>query len=150
MHIDKPVNLSLRDYLIRKTAVRTMINEHTVGEIINYQFKAARAALETNNQVEITGFGKFVFLPKKGAKDIIRLEKMKSFLLEKEPSVINLRKISRIDEELAYLRSKIPDNEYIQTDSRGLAESPDSTERVEGEGDASVINQDGDLQSVSA
>jgi len=75
--MQKPKSLSIKDYLIRKMSVKTLIPEQTIDNIITHQFKqASEAMLSPNvNSVEISGFGKFLFNRKKAYK---KLEKMYS------------------------------------------------------------------------
>lgn len=60
----------MKDYLIRKMAVKMMISEKTLEAVINHQFTSANQAMLTNNSVEISGFGKFLFNEKKAAKKL--------------------------------------------------------------------------------
>lgn len=106
--IDRPQNLALKDYLIRKTSVRTMINERTVGDIINFQFQDARAALHDNREVEISAFGKYVFQQAKALREKARLETIRERLLAKEPTDRIAQQLASIAEELAFINSKLP------------------------------------------
>lgn len=76
--MDKPKSLSVKEYLIRKLAVKLMVSEKTLEAVINHQFNSANDAMKVNNTVEISGFGKFVFNEKKAQK------KMKKMLSQKE------------------------------------------------------------------
>jgi nucleoid DNA-binding protein len=73
--MDKPISLSVKDYIIRKMAVKLMVSEKTIDTVISHQFSSANEALKSNNSVEISGFGKFLFNQKKANK---RMEKMLS------------------------------------------------------------------------
>lgn len=75
--MQKPKSLSIKDYLIRKMSVKTLIPEQTIDNIITHQFKQASQAMLSPdvNSVEISGFGKFLFNRKKAYK---KLEKMYS------------------------------------------------------------------------
>ena len=59
--MDKPVSLSVKDYIIRKMAVKLMVSEKVIDTVIGHQFSSANEALRSNKSVEISGFGKFVF-----------------------------------------------------------------------------------------
>ena len=65
--MDKPISLSVKDFIIRKMAVKLMMSEKTI-DVINHQFNSANEALKYNNSVEISGFGKFLFNQKKAIK----------------------------------------------------------------------------------
>jgi nucleoid DNA-binding protein len=69
------MSMSVKDYLIRILAVKTMTSEKTIEAIINHQFQGANDALVNNYSVEISGFGKFYFNHKKAQR---KMEKMLS------------------------------------------------------------------------
>lgn len=71
--MDKPISMSVKDYLIRIMSVKMMISEKTIEAAVNHQFQSANAALINNNNIEISGFGKFFFNQKKAQK---KMEKM--------------------------------------------------------------------------
>jgi nucleoid DNA-binding protein len=66
--MDKPVSMSVKDYLIRTLAVKILTSEKTIEAVVNHQFQSANEALDTNNSVEISGFGKLFFNNKKAIK----------------------------------------------------------------------------------
>lgn len=66
---------TLKETLIRTTAVRLAISEKVVESIINHQFISCIEAMDTNHSVELSGFGKFVFNVKKGKKYAEDLER---------------------------------------------------------------------------
>ena len=51
----------MKDYLIRRLAVKLMTSEKTIETVINHQFQSANEALLNNKTIEISGFGKFIF-----------------------------------------------------------------------------------------
>lgn len=73
--MDKPISMSVKDYLIRIMAVKTMTSEKTIEAIVNHQFQSASEAMSKHNSLEISGFGKFYFNHKKAQK---KMEKMLS------------------------------------------------------------------------
>jgi nucleoid DNA-binding protein len=68
--MDKPISMSVKDYLIRTLAVKMLTSEKTIEAVVNHQFQSANEALETNHSVEISGFGKFLFNNKKAIKKL--------------------------------------------------------------------------------
>ena len=52
--MDKPISLSVKDFIIRKMAVKLMMSEKTIDDVINHQFNSANEALKYNNSVEIS------------------------------------------------------------------------------------------------
>lgn len=68
--MDKPISMSVKDFLIRTLAVKMLTSEKTIETVINHQFQSANEAMDTNNSIEISGFGKFYFNNKKALKRI--------------------------------------------------------------------------------
>lgn len=76
--MDKPISMSVKDYIIRKMAVKLMVHEKVIEAVVNNQFTGAAEAMKNNDEVEISGFGKLLFNKKKAQK------KMDKFLSQKE------------------------------------------------------------------
>jgi len=73
--MDKPISLSVKDYLIRKMAVKMMVPEKTIDAVVAHQFSSANEAVSKHKSLEISGFGKFYFNDKKAQRTKERLEK---------------------------------------------------------------------------
>lgn len=71
--MDKPMSMSVKDFLIRTLAIKMLTSEKTLEAVINHQFQSANEAMPLNKSVEISGFGKFFFNDKKAVK---RMEKL--------------------------------------------------------------------------
>jgi nucleoid DNA-binding protein len=78
--MDKPISMSVKDYLIRTLAVKIMVSEKVIEAIVNHQFQSANEAMDLNNSIEISGFGKFYFNEKKAKRKIISLNNKKSIM----------------------------------------------------------------------
>ena len=76
--MDKPINMSVKDYLVRTLAVKMLISEKTIEAVVNHQFQSANEAMDFNNSLEISGFGKFYFNEKKATKRIGALNAKKT------------------------------------------------------------------------
>ena len=74
--MDKPISMSVKDFLIRKLAIKLLIKENIIEAVVHHQFSSANKALQddNNNSVEIAGFGKFLYNPKKAKKKFVMLE----------------------------------------------------------------------------
>lgn len=72
---DKPVSLSVKEWIIRKLAPKMLMSEKTIEAVVNHQFQSANESLFQNKSIEISGFGKFYFNEKKAYK---LMEKMLS------------------------------------------------------------------------
>ena len=109
---DKPISLSVRQYLIRKLSVKMMVDEKIIDAIVDHQFKALNKAMVNNLSIEMSGFGKYYFNMTKAKKDIIRteitIEKYKAMLpsLEKEKQARILGKLEGLEEVMVYLKRK--------------------------------------------
>ena len=67
---DKPASMSVREWITRKIAVGIMIPEGVIRLVMTHQFDSAYEALEENNSIEISGFGKFYYNEKKADREI--------------------------------------------------------------------------------
>jgi nucleoid DNA-binding protein len=68
--MDKPISMSVKDYLIRTLAVKILTSEKTIEAVINHQFQSANEAMDLHNSIELSVFGKFFFNDKKAIKRV--------------------------------------------------------------------------------
>lgn len=68
--MDKPISISVKDYLVRTLGVKIMVSEKVIEAIVNHQFQSANEAMDLHNSIEISGFGKFYFNEKKAKNRI--------------------------------------------------------------------------------
>jgi len=134
---DKPISLSVKEYLIRKMAVKMMMSEKLIDSVVSHQFSSANEALFQNKSVEVSGFGKFYFNEKKAHK------LMEKFLSQKElferwsndellPEA--KRKSSKLKLQIALdgirdLKPRMYDNNV--SDLRGVEEQPIAPQGIE-------------------
>ena len=117
--MERPKSLTIKDFLIRKMSVRMLIPEFTLDAIVSHQFQSANEAMDLNNSLEISGFGKFYFNEKKATKRLGQLNAKKQAMekiiadettseqkkrssnvtLEKTEALINLLKTKTIYED---------------------------------------------------
>jgi len=128
--MDKPISMSVKDFLVRTLAVKMMISEKMIETVINHQFQSANEAMDTNNSIEISGFGKFYFNEKKAKKRLEDLTRKKNLMLEfiasaetseqkKRSSQVTLEKTEAL---INLLKSKITYEDQLLSDLRGLEE----------------------------
>lgn len=133
--MDKPISMSVKDYLVRTLAVKMMVSEKMIETVINHQFQSANEAMDTNNSIEISGFGKFYFNEKKAKKRLEDLTRKKNLMLEfiasaetseqkKRSSQVTLEKTEAL---INLLKSKITYEDQLLSDLRGLEEQPVSS-----------------------
>jgi len=139
--MDKPISMSVKDYLIRLMSVKMMLSEKTIEAVVNHQFQSANVALQENKSLEISGFGKFYFNQKKAQK---RMEKMlsKAEMFTKQAMDESLSeqkrnsaalKLANTVAAIEVLKPKLQEDENQSvTDLRGVEESFDPCIRYEG------------------
>lgn len=136
---DKPISLSVKDYLIRKMAVKLMTPEKTIDAVVMHQFQSANEAVSQHKSVEISGFGKFFFNEKKAHKTMEKFLSQKA-LFEKWANDETLpeakRQSARLKLQIALdgirdLKPRIYDS---FSDLRGVEEQADAAQGAE-EGD---------------
>lgn len=136
--MDKPMSMSVKDYLIRKLSVSLMMSEKTIEAIVNHQFRSANVALQDNNTVEISGLGKFYFNYKKAVR---KMEKMVSkanlfytqvnnMELTEQKRQSSANKLANTLAQIEALKPKL--NVEHQPDLRGMEEQVDSPSTLEG------------------
>jgi len=59
--MDKPISLSVKQFLIRKMAVDLMVSEKTIEAVVNHQFNSMLDAMKTADIIDLSGFGRFLF-----------------------------------------------------------------------------------------
>lgn len=122
--MDKPISMSVKDYLVRTLAVKMMISEKMIETVVNHQFQSANEAMDTNNSIEISGFGKFYFNEKKAKKRLVDLTRKKNLMLEfiasadtseqkKRSSKVTLEKTEAL---INLLKSKITYEDQLLSD----------------------------------
>lgn len=122
------MSLSVKDYLIRKLAVKLMVSEKVIDAVVNHQFSSANEALASNKTVEISGFGKFIFNQKKAEKKMAKYLAIKEALERKvkvpeHDTNANRLKLEGITLAIQSLKPKMTDNGPVQ-DLRGVEEQP--------------------------
>lgn len=75
---DKPESMSIREWITKKVALASIVPENVIKHVISHQFDSAYQALNDNNSIEISGFGKFYFNTKKAETDRKYYEKEKA------------------------------------------------------------------------
>ena len=132
--MDKPISMSVKDYLIRTLAVKMMVLEKTIEAVVNHQFQSANEAMDLNNSIEISGFGKFYFNEKKAKKrldSLYRKKKLMEELIASSDSTEQKKRSSKVTLEktealINLLKSKTNEDQLL-SDLRGLEEQPVSS-----------------------
>jgi nucleoid DNA-binding protein len=130
--MDKPLSLSVKDFLIRKMAVKLLTSEKTIEAVVNHQFTSANNALLKHNSLELSGFGKLLFNTKKARKKFEKMLAQKEALQKQlvNPEVSEKRKetakakLDSLEIAIEILKPKI--DARPQQDLRGMEEQLDS------------------------
>ena len=99
--------MSVKDYLIRVMSRNLMVSETTIEQVVNHQFTSALQAMKTNDEVEISGFGKFLFNRNKA-----------------------IRKLNDMEGMMAHLKRHVTSPEYSETKKRSSAIKLESTQNT--------------------
>lgn len=150
---DKPMSMSVKDYLIRKLAVKLMVAENVVERIINHQFTEAQQSMRNNDSIEISGFGRFVFNRGKANKRMAQLLQIRDAVSDgmNNPLYSDKKraKHKNIYEdvlfEIEYLKPKIYDAKFL-TDSGGVEKQVDSSSTSERADRSNEQTEDGNMQ----
>jgi len=111
---DKPESMSVREWITKKVALASSTPENVIKHIITHQFDSAYHALNDNNSIEISGFGKFYYNEKKGKTELKYYEDEKATyeaqLISSETTEKERQKIEKqlrwIEGHLKYLNNK--------------------------------------------
>ena len=128
--MDKPINMSVKDYLVRTLAVKMLISEKTIEAVVNHQFQSANEAMDFNNSLEIAGFGKFYFNEKKATKRIGALNAKKTVMetiIADETTSEQKRRSSQVTLDktealINLLKTKTTYEDQLLSDIRGVEE----------------------------
>ena len=128
--MDKPISMSVKDFLIRTLAVKMMVSEKVIEAVINHQFQSANEAMDLNNSLEIAGFGKFYFNQKKATKRLSQLnakrDAMKRIIADENTSEQKRRSsqvtLEKTEALINLLKTKTTYEDQLLSDLRGVEE----------------------------
>jgi len=63
--MEKPSTMTVKEWIIKRMSINIIVSEKVIDQVITHQFDSANDALNTNDSIEISGFGKFLFNTKK-------------------------------------------------------------------------------------
>lgn len=134
---DKPTWMSDKDWMVKKLSVEMKLSEALVERVIKHQADSIISAMQTNNSVEMSGFGKFIFNSNKAQRKLNRMDGQIMFFRKSISESDNEKKIEEwnntIDEML--IRRKILMkrlNNELDADFRRLEKQPSSKKGTKG------------------
>jgi hypothetical protein len=75
--MNKPTTMSVKEFIIKRMSLTLVTSEKIIDQVITHQFDSANDALNLNDTIEISGFGKFYFNTKKANLHYAKLLAMK-------------------------------------------------------------------------
>lgn len=131
--------MSVKDFLVRKLSVQLMTSEKTIEAVVNHQFQSANIAMQENETIEMSGFGKLYFNKKKAQKKMDKmLSKAALFTKQTNNAELSEQKRTSAANKLANtligietLKPKLH-AEHLCTDLRGMEEQAGSPSSFEG------------------
>ena len=131
LFMDKPTSMSVKDFLIRRLAVKMMISEKTIEAVVNHQFQEAIQATGKHKSLEISGFGKFFFNEGRAKRQMAKYEDIKAAYEKKlkDETLTDQRKrslemkLESVKDSIRDLKPKLND---VFPDLRGMEEQPSS------------------------
>jgi len=75
--MNKPFTMSVKEWIIKRMSISMVISEKVIDAVVTHQFDSANDALNTNDTLEISGFGKFYFNTKKANTHYNKLLQMR-------------------------------------------------------------------------
>lgn len=132
---DKPVSLSVKEYLIRRMAVKMRMSEKVLEAVVNHQFQSANEAMSQHKSLEISGFGKLFFNEKKAQKTMEKFLSQKALFEKKAndealPEAKRRNASMKLQSALDNIRDLKP-RIYDFSDLRGVEEQPAAAQKVE-------------------
>lgn len=123
MVINKPMSMSVKEWIIRRMAVNMVIPEKVIDAVITHQFDSANDALNLNKIVEISGFGKFYFNQAKAEKQLVKWNLIKEAyenILLNDSTTIEKRKNTEVRLEKLLVSIKILKSKVNESNNRGM------------------------------
>lgn len=147
--MDKPINMSVKEYLMRVMSLRTNTPLKHIEAVIEHQFQSAHDALRKHHSVEISGFGKFLFNKKKADRILdASIKKRKTLEESLSGDLTDLTraktetKIRTLTQYIEILKPKV----YGDTsDNRGLEEQTHTSGGVETDDTSSISGEKEDM-----
>lgn len=114
---EKPQSMSIKEWMVKRTALELNIPERVVNAVITHQFNSAAEATRNNNSVEIYSFGKFLFNVGRAEKELNRLsairantQKMFDVALPSRKNALQKR-LDNLDGQINFLKNKLSNEE---------------------------------------
>lgn len=140
----KPVNLSLKDWLVDLISKDLEMDSSICNTIISWAFLQAKEATKTDKIIEISGFGKIQVSPKKVER---RIKKIKRAADGIRPN--SAEKAAIMDNAAnMYIKKYLINEAELERNTGGVEERPVAAEGNEGTHKEDTVGEAGDMQGV--
>jgi len=152
--MDKPLSLSVKQFIIRKMAVYMAVPEKTIEAVVNHQFSTMLDQMATVESVELSGFGKFLFNNKKALRFFQNYEKflmINNTLLSMDISAQKRRNLvlrnAHLEGAIEALKPRMNETKF-QGDLRGVEKPSVSSREIKAANPSGVKGKAGDMQNM--
>lgn len=151
--VEKPISMSVKDFLIRQMAVKMMITEPIIEAVVNHQYQSALEAMPKSMSIELSGFGKMYF---NVGRTLRKWEKMHSKVatftrIANDPEETEQRRKSatnKLNNTLAQIEHLKPRIDEIIASAGRMEEQADSPSQYEGADRGGEQGEDGDMREM--
>lgn len=99
--MDKPVSMSVKDYLVKVMSLKTNIPSKIIDAVVVHQMEGIYEATKKHDSIEISGFGKLIFNKSKALRKWEKnVSKEKTFRKMLEDSTLTENKRKSIETKL--------------------------------------------------
>ncbi len=153
--MDKPISMSVKEYLIRKMSSDMIIDESIIKKVVEHQFVSALEAMKTKNTIEISGFGKFYYNNVRANRMLTkRIYQRNNFsvLMNVGPTERKRKaaemKYKDVISDINAILPHIQGDDRFQQNIRRLAQPPPTTWQPQRSNKRGEQGEDGDMQAV--
>ena len=113
--------MPLKEFLVKKLSLKLNVSERIIETVITHQFSSAFQATSHHNEIEISGFGKFLFSQVKAKKQMQKYtEQLAAYEVklkdpESTPEIIRntMLRIRTTTKNIEHLKPKLVTNETL-------------------------------------
>lgn len=152
--MEKPVNMSVKDFIVRRMAVKLRISEEVLQKVVAHQFNSLNGAMQVHERIEISGFGTMMFSTRKAHRKMGRLMTKLRYLLNRaqdEQASEKLKKAATyysavVAKQIEHLKPRV--NVELFPDLRGLEEQYFAFQGAKEQNSTGEQGEDGDMRGM--
>lgn len=147
--MDKPINMPVKEYLMRVMSLRANIPLKVIETVVEHQFSSAHEAMKNHKSLEISGFCKFIYNQKKAEKILEKnYSKKKTFeeILQRDLTEAKRKSVElKLANTIKYIEDEEPRVYGHIKSMGGLEKQADTSRGDEGSNSTDSQLQTGDL-----